>query len=590
MSIFVPQGPLIPPSGNYDSLYVSRLKARIPAAGSDTQVQYNAEGVLGASQNFTYDNGTVAVGAENGLFQKQTILPYNGVQTPTMGSAVGIAENYAIIGGKGDSNSTGAVWFYKYEDSKWNEIQKTIPGNASPYAQVGAACYMISEGTTQTAFFSGPEDSNLGAVWVYRQTNDGGFSELTKIIPTDQIGSNISFGYSLHVTKSGNTFTLFIGGPRDNNSNGAVWVYQSTDATTWTQMAKLTYPDSDEGYFGSSVSAIYDAGTFVMISGAIYQDDIGDVVVNRYNGSWTQTAVLRPDNILGSDIEFGISCSMVKVNGTYYAAIGGDGDNDFKGAVWIYTSSTGLSWTNANKIVPEDSISSPGIGQASIITYSALEQTYSLLFSAPYEDDGVAWLYKGTDGTNYPDKVKIIPSGLVGDSNVSFGTSLYLTDVHGMIGAPGNSGDSGAVIAYYYGLNTITLGGGNVVMPGTMTAGVISDGFGTVITGGQVATGSIMLPFVYIEGNDTVTLNEKQGVMQFFDFSMDSGTSYTITVNSIFAKNPTVIFTSVMTYNGGVNIVSNPSEATYGSFKIVLYNAGPSFTGAHFQVMFLIPG
>ena len=79
-------------------------------------------------------------------------------------------------------------------------------------------------------------------------------SKCVELVPEDKIGSNINFGFS--VTQDAIGTFVAIGGPLDNSSNGAAWVF-SLDSNNILSQKKLTGRNAiGQSQLGYSVSQI----------------------------------------------------------------------------------------------------------------------------------------------------------------------------------------------------------------------------------------------------------------------------------------------------------------------------------------------
>ena len=154
------------------------------------------------------------------------------------------------------------------------------------------------------------------------------------------------FGYSVALSADGNT--ALIGGPYDNGSVGAAWVF-TRSGSTWTQQgSKLTPSDETvtppnekgRGRFGVSVALSADGNT-ALIGGYYDSLEAGAAwVFTRSGSTWTQQGPKLTSGTPGS--AFGYSVALSADGNT--ALIGGPDDNPLVGAAWVFTRS-GSTWT-----------------------------------------------------------------------------------------------------------------------------------------------------------------------------------------------------------------------------------------------------
>ncbi len=140
-------------------------------------------------------------------------------------------------------------------------------------------------------------------------------------------------GYSVSISSDGNFIAM--GGPGDNNFIGAVWIFNRNNGMWAQQGSKLVGSAAiGKSFQGSSVSISGDGGSLV-IGGVLDNNRMGaSWIFTRNNGIWAQQGSkwIGSENIGNSGQ--GISVSINSDGRT--VAVGGDGDNGNKGAVWVF--------------------------------------------------------------------------------------------------------------------------------------------------------------------------------------------------------------------------------------------------------------
>ena len=184
-----------------------------------------------------------------------------------------------------------------------------------------------------TALIGGPNDHSLiGAAWVFTRSGSTWTQQGSKLTGGGESGKG-AFGYGVGLSSDGNT--ALIGGPRDNGSVGAAWVF-TRSGTTWTQQgSKLTGSgESGKGELGYAV-ALSSEGNTALLGGP--NDVLGTGaawVFTRSGSTWTQ----QGSKLTGTGAsEFGLSVTLSAFGTT--ALIGSAG-----GAAWVFTRS-GSTWT-----------------------------------------------------------------------------------------------------------------------------------------------------------------------------------------------------------------------------------------------------
>lgn len=212
-------------------------------------------------------------------------------------------------------------------------------------------------------------------------------------------------------------------GPR----SGSAYVF-SREAGVWTQQAKLLAADpSEDGRFGSSVSIAGDTavvGSFGEdnFTGAVY------VFTRNMSGVWTQQARLVADGAgLGS--QFGIE---VAVSGDTLVA--GASTDPPGGSAYVFTRN-GEQWTQQAKLTADDTEASDGFGQSVAISGD------TVVVGAIFDDDsgfasGSAYVFTRSSGT-WAQQAKVLASD--GTELDRFGRSVALANDVMVVGAWGDS-------------------------------------------------------------------------------------------------------------------------------------------------------
>jgi hypothetical protein len=203
------------------------------------------------------------------------------------------------------------------------------------------------------------DNGNIGRVILYDLEN-GQWILNNIILPTGHT-TPPKFGSSISLSTDANT--LVIGGPGDTTNVGAIWIYIRTNGVWSLQQGPLVGSGGVAAKQGESVS-IY--GDTIVVGGSTDASGLGAVwVFFRTDGVWSQQGPkLFPNNSIGSFIQFGIRVSLYE--DTFVAS--GFGDNNFLGAVWVYTRS-GTTWAQSQKIIP-DSPATTGLQYGSSLGFN----------------------------------------------------------------------------------------------------------------------------------------------------------------------------------------------------------------------------
>jgi hypothetical protein len=215
--------------------------------------------------------------------QGAKLVGTGAVDGGTQGSSVAVSGdgNTAVVGCPYDNGGAGAAWVYTRSGGVWSQLGAKLVGTGAVNpAYQGISVAVSADGNT--AVVGGPGDNgSAGAAWVYTRSGGVWSQQGAKLVGTGAVGP-AQHGVSVSVSADGNT--AVVGGYADNNSAGAAWVYTRSGGVWSQQGAKLV-------------------GT-----GAVGPAEQGNSVAVSADGN---TAV-----------------------------VGGDTDNNYVGAAWVFASTT----------------------------------------------------------------------------------------------------------------------------------------------------------------------------------------------------------------------------------------------------------
>jgi len=258
----------------------------------------------------------------------------------------------------------------------------------------------------------------------------------TKLVGSGYTGTPRQ-GWSVSLSADGNT--LAAGGQNDNSSIGATWVFIRS-GTTWTQQGtKLV---------GSGYTGTPSQGTFISLSADGNTLAVGGNGDNGYIGAtwiftrsgtnWSQQgSKLVGTGYSGNSFQ-GISIALSSDSNTL--AVGGYTDNATNGAVWIFTRS-GTTWTQQGT-----KLLGTGYSGASRQGWSvALSVDGNTLAIGGQNDNsgiGASWVFTRSGSTWTQQGTKLIGTGYSGNSTQ--GQSVALSS-NGNTLAIGGNGDNGSI-------------------------------------------------------------------------------------------------------------------------------------------------
>jgi hypothetical protein len=247
--------------------------------------------------------------------------------------------NTALIGGIGDDKSTGAVWVFTRSGTTWTQDGEKLVGSAPEQeGRFGQAVALSGDGAT-ALIGCGPFYGHGGGVWFFKRTGSTWSQQGPRIEPTGEIGEG-EFGSALALSSDGST--ALVGARRDNQTEGAAWVFTRNGEEWLQQGEKLTGTEESGGNgfgesgFGGSV-ALSGEGNTALIGGPWDTNESGAAwVFTRTGSSWAQQGPkwTAGEGVNGYYGYFGGSVALSSSGNL--ALIGGRG--------WIFARS-GSTWT-----------------------------------------------------------------------------------------------------------------------------------------------------------------------------------------------------------------------------------------------------
>ena len=331
------------------------------------------------------------------------------------GTSVAISAdgNTVLIGGPMDNGGVGAAWIFVRKNGIWSQEGSKLVGNdITGIAKQGISVSISADGNT--ALIGGPEDNiSLGASWVFTRNNNLWTQKGSKLVGTDVIGFS-NQGSSVSISADGNT--ALVGGYTDNNNIGACWVFTHANGS-WVQQGSKLVGTEAFGAPNQGFSVAISADGNTAITGGIGDNNNTGAswIYVRTNGNWTQ----QGNKLIGIGASVpsnqGSSVSISADGNT--AIIGGNADNSNKGASWIFTRSLGVWTQQGNRLTGANAIGSPG--QGSSVPISADGNTSVIGGPNDNFSAGTSWIYsaitpcKVTNYNAFPDSIKACGDSII---------------------------------------------------------------------------------------------------------------------------------------------------------------------------------
>jgi hypothetical protein len=322
------------------------------------------------------------------------------------------------------------------------KVTKLVGTGAAGTANQGTSVALSADG--KTAIVGGPGLNNAdrdrsplvgpaGAAWVFTRSGSTWTQQGNKLVGTTTEYGGGLWSQGVCVALSADGDTAIVGGPSDNKTTGAAWVFTRNEGV-WTQQGKKLVGASSYGAsepslsLGQGISVALSADGDTAIVGAWRAE--GAWVFTRSGGVWTgQGNKLVGSGSVGSARQ-GISVALSADGNT--AIVGGWSDNNRTGAAWVFTRRGGV-WTQQGKKL----VGSGAVGSARQGTSVALSADGNTAIvggpgdnpsgrSAPFGVGaaGAAWVFTRSGGVWTQQGNKLISSGGVWTQQ---GTSVALS-------------------------------------------------------------------------------------------------------------------------------------------------------------------
>jgi hypothetical protein len=427
-------------AGGVPAVILSRAatSARIlvmPGAATGSVSVTNATSTATAPSSFTI-NAPLYPYFQQGA--KLTNSSTNAIQ----GSYVSVSAdgNTAIIGAPGDDSNKGAAWIYVRSGTTWTQQSKLVGTGAVGAAKQGTGVAISANGNT--AVVGGPADnSNVGAAWIFTRNGTTWTQQGSKLLGSGAVGAAQQ---GINVAISGDGNTIASGGFADDGYKGAAWAF-ARYGNSWAQVGdKITGNDyTGAARQGSSLSLSSDGSRLIMGG---YQDNNRQGAVWTFGTDgciWTQLGPKLVGTGGTSQAWQGYSVSLSADGNT--AVVGGNSDDNLAGAAWVYTYA-GSSWTQVARLVGTQA--SGAAKQGNSVSLSADGSVIAVGGNGDDSNKGAVWIYKKT-GANWAQQgAKIKGNSAVGSAKQGSTVSVSANGTTAVIGGPTDNTNKGAFWVY----------------------------------------------------------------------------------------------------------------------------------------------
>jgi hypothetical protein len=398
----------------------------------------------------TSTNGSSAASSTN-YTVSATPNPYVQQGTKQLGSgATGNAQqgtsvavssdgNTAVVGGSFDDSNKGAAWIFVRNGTTWSQQGgKLVGSGAIGAARQGTAVAISADGNTIAV--GGPLDNtSAGAVWIFTRSSGVWSQQGSKLVGTGAAG-NAQQGTALSLSATGNI--LAVGGVGDDILGGATWMFSRDNSGVWSQTgSKLVGSNMvGKGRQGNAVALSSD-GTTLIVGGNNDNNRRGAFwIFTNSGGSWSQQGG-KLFGSGGSSESWQGSAVAISANGNT-VLVGGSADNSLQGAAWVFTRSGGTWTQQGNKIVGTGFVGSAR--QGSSVGLSADGNTAVIGGFGDDSNKGAMWVFKRNGTTWTQQGSKVNGSGATGSAKQATSISLSSNGTTAAIGGPADATNKGA--------------------------------------------------------------------------------------------------------------------------------------------------
>ncbi len=252
------------------------------------------------------------------------------------GNDVAISGDTAIVGASSDFHAgpfSGSAYIFTRSGSNWNEQTKLIGSDPGEEKQFGWSVAIDGDSVIIGAILDFPSSGAVtGAAYTFTRSGNI-WTEQAKIIPTDA-SSGDRFGWSVAISND----TALIGAKENFVPNvgsaGSAYVYTRSNGN-WTQEAKLIASDAqDNDMFGTSVSI---SGDFALVGAANESNNSSARAAysfTRASNIWTEQAKLTASDGEQGDM-FGLSVA-ISSNTALVSAYKDDDKGSGSGSAYVF--------------------------------------------------------------------------------------------------------------------------------------------------------------------------------------------------------------------------------------------------------------
>jgi hypothetical protein len=237
----------------------------------------------------------------------------------------------ALVGVPSAVSGRGGAWVFTCSGSACTRQLALLDSEASTLAHFGRSVALSGDGST--ALVGGPGDSHsTGAAWTFTRNEAAWTQQASKLTGEGESPENSHFGRTVALSADG--ATALIGAQDDGEERGAVWTF-SRSGSTFSQLgAKLQGPEVGGGHFGASLAVSGDGGE-ALIGAPHTRTGLGSATrFTRSGATWMPRASLGGTEAIGKGW---LGSSVALSSDGEVAAVGASRDGKKAGAAWVFS-------------------------------------------------------------------------------------------------------------------------------------------------------------------------------------------------------------------------------------------------------------
>lgn len=243
--------------------------------------------MVGGSQDDSGAGAAWVFTRSAGVWSQQggKLLPTGATGNAERGGSVSLSAdgNTALIGGPADNSSSGAFWAFTRSGSTWTQQGSKLVGTGFTGGSSQGASTALSADGNSAVIGGWFDNSQAGAIWVYTRSGTTWTQQGSKLVGTGPVGAAQQ---GLRVALSSDGFTAMAGGPNDNSSAGAAWVYVLAPPTITTTVATSSITNTTASSGGQTIT-----GSALTAKGVVFSLGSVTTTPTLSNGVFTDASL-----------------------------------------------------------------------------------------------------------------------------------------------------------------------------------------------------------------------------------------------------------------------------------------------------------